>query len=60
MYETDQVCKACFDFLNYTRTTKIDKIELPGGSGKYVIKILIKDSEDQNYTIQTMSQLVVV
>lgn len=59
LYEKDQVGKACFDFLNYTRTTNIDMIELPGGLGKYVIKILIKDSEDENYTIQAMSQLIV-
>lgn len=58
--EADQIGKACFDFLNYTRTTKIDKLELPGGTGKYVIKILIKNSEDENYTIQSMSQLIVM
>lgn len=60
MYKTNQVNKACFDFLNYTRTTKIDKLELPGGVGKYVIKILVKDSEEKDYTIQAMSQLIVV
>ncbi|GEM_PF-4979574 len=60
MYETDQVGKACFDFLNYTRTTKVDKLELPGGVGKYVVKVLIKDSEEKEYTIQTMTQLIVV
>lgn len=60
MYEMDQVNKACFDFLNYTRTTKIDKLELPGGVGKYTIKILVKDSEEKDYTIQAMSQLIVV
>ncbi len=60
IYETEQVGKACFDFLNYTRTTNIDRLDLPGGLGKYVIKILIKDSEDKNYTIQAMSQLIVV
>ena len=60
MYATNQVSEACFDFLNYSRTTKIDKLELPGGVGKYVIKILVKDSEEKDYTIQTMSQLIVV
>lgn len=60
MYETNQVDKACFDFLNYTRTTKIDKLTLPGGVGKYVIKVLVKDLEEKDYTIQAMSQLFVV
>lgn len=60
MYETEQIGTACFDYLNYTRTTNVDKIDLPMGLGKYVIKVLIKDSEDENYTIQSMSQLVVV
>ncbi|MBD5469102.1 MAG: hypothetical protein HDR21_13250 [Lachnospiraceae bacterium] len=59
MYEKDQVSMACFGFLNYTRTTNIDKLELPGGTGKYVIKILIKYSEDATYTIQSMFQLFV-
>lgn len=60
MYETNQFNEACFDFLNYTRTTNIDKLELPGGLGRYVIKILIKDSEEEEYTIQSMSQLIVI
>ena len=60
MYSTDQINKACFDFLNYTRMTLIDKLDLPGGIGKYVIKVLVKDSEEKDYTIQTMSQLIVV
>lgn len=60
MYAAGQVDKACFDFLNCTRTTNIDQIVLPGGAGKYVIKILIKYAEDENYTIQSMSPLVVV
>lgn len=60
MYETGQVSRACFDFFNYTRTTNVDKVFLPGGKGKYVIKILIKDSEDENYTIQEMLPLTIV
>lgn len=60
MYEKEQVNKACFDFLNYTRTTKVDNLDLPGGVGKYVIKVLIKDSKEKEYTIQAMSQLIVV
>lgn len=60
MRETGQLGKACFGFLNYTRTTNVDELELPGGTGKYVIKVLIKDSEEDDYTIQAMSQLIVV
>lgn len=60
MYDNDQVNMACFGFLNYTRTTNVDKIVLPGGTGKYVIKILIKDSTEDDYTIQSMSQLVIL
>lgn len=60
MYDNNQVSMACFGFLNYTRTTNIDRIALPGGTGKYVIKILIKDSLEDDYTIQSMSQLVIL
>ena len=60
MRKTNQINRACFDFLNYTRTTKIDNLDLPGGTGKYVIKVLVKDSEEKDYTIQTMSQLMIV
>lgn len=61
MYSKNQVKRACFDFLNYTRITNIDQmLNLPGGVGNYVIKILIKNSEDTEYTIQTMSQLSIV
>lgn len=60
MYATNQIGKACFDFLNYTRTTKVDELELPGGVGKYVIKILVKKAKEKEYTIQSMTQFIVV
>ena len=60
MYKANQFDRACFDFLNYTRTTNVDRLELPGGTGKYVIKILVKDSEEEDYTIQSMSQLTII
>lgn len=60
MYEKRQVNQACFGFFNYTRNTKVDKLKLPGGSGKYVIKVLIKDADEKDYTIQSMSQLLVI
>lgn len=57
--ESGKAERACFDFVNYTRTTNVDKLELPGGIGRYVIKVLVKDSEENEYTIQTMFQLTV-
>lgn len=60
LYRNNQVHMACFGFLNYTRTTNIDKIQLPGGLGKYVIKVLIKDSQENEYTIQSISQITVI
>lgn len=59
MYEKGQVDTACFDYFNYTRITNIEKLDLPGGAGKYVIKILIKNSEDSEYSIQSMTKLMV-
>ena len=60
MYEKKQVDKACFDFFNYTRITNVDKLDLPKGIGKYVIKVLIKLSEDKEYTIQSMTKLIIM
>ena len=55
-----QVDVACFGFLNYTRITNIKRLDLPGGNGKYVIKILAKISEDKEYSIQSMSKLIIL
>lgn len=60
LHKKNQVNQACFEYLNYTRTTKVDKLVLPGGVGKYVIKVLVKESDKDGYSIQTMSPLVVV
>ncbi len=60
MYEKKQVSKACFGFFNYTRITNVDKLDLPKGPGKYVIKVLIKDSEDTEYSIQSMTRLIIM
>ena len=60
MYEKKQVDKACFGFFNYTRITNVDKLDLPKGIGKYVIKVLIKLSEDREYTIQSMTKLIIM
>lgn len=60
MYEKHQVDKACFDFFSYTRITNVDNLDLPRGTGKYVIKVLIKDSESTEYSIQSMTKLVIM
>lgn len=60
MYQASQVDTACFDFLNCIRTTRVDRLELPGGTGKYVLKLLIKDATEDEYSIQTMSSLIIV
>lgn len=48
---------ACFDFLNYTRVTNVPEIELAAGYGKYVIKVLIKESTDEAYFVQSLTSL---
>lgn len=60
MYKKEQIDLACFGFLNYTRITNVDQLDLPGGTGKYVIKILVKTSNDNEYTIQSMTKLTIV
>lgn len=57
---SSQLDQACYQFLNYTRITEVSGINLVLGIGNYVLKVLVKDSEDENYTIQTMSRLKVV
>lgn len=53
--------KACFSYFNYKRVTKIEPIKLPLGTGTYVIKVLVKKaSQEENYTIQSMSHLSVI
>ena len=53
--------KACFDFFNYTQITNVGGISLPKGTGKYVIKVLVKEHEkdDKSYTIQSMTHLMI-
>lgn len=60
MYDSAQVNTACFDFLNCTRTTKVDSLGIPGGTGKYVLKLLIKYEDEKEYTIQAMTSLVII
>ena len=57
--KNNEISRACFDFLTYSRNTKITNFKLPHGRGNYVIKILIKKSQDSDYTIQSMTKLTI-
>lgn len=50
---------ACYRFLNYPRITAVDDLVLDGGLGSYVIKVLVKRSTDEKYTIQSMTGLTI-
>lgn len=52
------ISHACFDFLDTTRITNVNRLRFPG-TGKYVIKILIKKDSDSDYSIQSMSKLII-
>lgn len=51
-----KVSQACFRFVNYSRVTEVERLKLPEGLGKYVIKVLVKKSEDSDdkFSIQSM------
>lgn len=51
--------KACFDYFNYKRITPVESLALPYGSGKYVIKVTVKEPSQEKETIQTMTYLYV-
>lgn len=51
--------KACFPYFNYRRITRVETLNLPLGCGPYVIKILVKESADDKYTVQAMNYLLV-
>ena len=55
-----QIDVACYQFMNYTRITEVSGIDLVAGIGNYVIKVLVKNADDSEYTIQTMSRLKVI
>ena len=60
LYEQNQINTACFDFANCKQVITIKELPLPAGTGKYVIKVLIKLSTETDYTIQSMMQLNVI
>lgn len=55
----DEILKACFEYFNYTRITNVKSLVLPGGTGDYVIKVLVKEASDKEFTIQSMSYFCV-
>lgn len=57
---SNQIDRACYSFLNYTRITEISDVKLDAGIGNYVIKVLVKNEVDDNYTIQTMSSFQII
>lgn len=57
MKENNQINTACFDFLDYTRIINVKSLSLPGGTGKYVIKILTKRKSEDEYSVQAMTPL---
>lgn len=60
LYEQNQISTACFDFANCKQVITIKELPLPAGTGKYVIKVLMKLSTETDYTIQSMMQLNVI
>ena len=59
IYQENQQQTACFDFYDYMRIINVTNLPLPHGTGKYVIKTLIKKSNEPNYTIQSMTNLTI-
>ena len=61
----DSICKACFDYLNFTQVTKVASLVLEPGVGKYVVKLLIAEVDDSHelvdddFTVQSMYPLTV-
>jgi len=46
---------ACYPFFNYTRVTRVQDLELVGGTGFYIIKVLVKESDKEKWIIQSMN-----
>lgn len=55
----DIVNDACVPYLNFTRITHIDTINLDieNPKGSYVIKVIVKTPKDEKYTVQSMHHL---
>ena len=59
--EKEKIQMACFGFLNYNQITYVNRLKLPYGLGKYVIKVLVKESgkSDDDLSIQSMYGITV-
>lgn len=53
---------ACYPFLNYTHVIDVKEIPLEQGVGKYALKVLVKNSneDETKYTVQSMRNLEVI
>ena len=49
--------QACYPFFNHTRVTRVKDLELVGGSGHYIIKVLVKESSGEKWIIQSMNMV---
>lgn len=56
--ENHKVDGACFDFINYARTTNVPSFKVER-SGSYVIKLLVKESTDSQYAVQFIKRMQV-
>ena len=56
--DAHQVDGACFDFANYARITKVLSfaVDCPG---TYVVKLLIKENTEEQYSVQFIRKLVI-
>ena len=59
--EKEKIQMACFGFYNYNRITYVNHLKLPYGTGKYVIKVLVKEvgQSDDDFSIQSMYALTI-
>ena len=46
--------RACYQFFNLTRVTRVKDFEVIGGPGNYIIKVLVKETESDKWIIQNM------
>ncbi len=56
--ERNKVDGACFEFVNYSQITMVPPIDLQV-PGMYVIKVLIKEGKEKDYSVQFIKKLIV-
>lgn len=47
--------QACYSFFNYTRVTRVKDLELIGGTGHYVVKVIVKESSSEKWIFQSLN-----